>query len=227
MEWNSNYWYQYGMLKSEGQPIHKNLDLMKMTSTYSHVAFKKLKYNAKLSFDGQLFAGYNTPDETVAVTKFMSPGFSILGIGLEYEISKAFKADLQPISGKFTFVLDTIMVNQQKYGLKKGKRIKGEPGATLTLTYNKLLWDKVNTVSSLRLFSNYIHNPQNVDVDLSTSFSLKLNKYVSTSLTFHAIYDDDIIITFYEWQDGEKKEVGEGKRVQFMEQFSIGLKYAF
>lgn len=226
MAWNSSYWYRYGMIKSEGQAIHKNLDLMKIVSNYTHTAFKKLKYNAGITFDGQFFPGYQSPGDTVPITKFMSPAYSIVGLGMQYNFSDAFNIDLKPISGKFTFVLDTLTVNQQKFGIKEGKRIKGEPGATLSLVYNRTLWKNIGMASTLRLFSNYVNNPQNVDIDFTTRLSLDVNKYVSTSLFFHVIYDDDIIIPFYEWDDGVKIKVGEGKRVQFAESFGIEFTYA-
>ena len=36
--------------------------------------------------------------------------------------------------------------------------------------------------------------PQNVDVDWTVRFDLKINKWLSANLNFHAIYDDDILI---------------------------------
>ena len=225
MSWTSDYWYRYGTIKQQGQPMHKNIDLLKANSKYLHLAYKNLSYSANISFDGQFFKGFASPGDTIPVSKFMAPGYIFLGLGMQYTPSKVFSANLQPISQKFTFVLDTVNVNPRRYGVQVGKRVLGEPGATLTLTFKKVLWKNIGVNSTLRLFSNYVNNPQNVDVDLTTDFSLKVNKYVSTSLFFHAIYDDDIIVPFYEWIDGVKTKVGEGKRLQLMERFGIVFKY--
>ncbi len=225
MRWNSDYWYRYGTVKSEGQELFKNLDLMKANSNYLHTAFKDFSYSAKVSFDGQMFRGYKSPADSVPISKFMSPAKVLLGVGMEYKARKDLTINFQPVSGQFTFILDTITVDQTKFGLKEGQRVKGEPGATLTIGYNQLLWKNIKFGSTLRLFSNYLNNPEKVDVDWTTNLSMVVNKYVTTSLLFHVMYDDDIIIPFYEWIDGVKTKVGEGKKVQFMEQFGITFTY--
>lgn len=225
MSWNSDYWYRYGTIKQQGQDLHKNLDLLKANSKYLHAAFKNFSYSANISFDGQMFKGFRSPGDSVAVSKFMSPASVILGIGMEYKPSKSFSANLQPVSQKFTFVLDTVMVNPDKFKIPEGKRVFGEPGATLTIGYKTVLWKNISMDNNLRLFSSYFNNPEKIDVDFTTRLSLMVNKYVSTSLFLHAIYDDDILIPLYEWVDGVKTQVGEGKRVQLQEQFGIVLTY--
>ena len=223
--WNSNYWYRFGLIKSEGQKLFKNVDALRVTSNFSHVAYNNMSYSVTGQFDTQLFAGYKSPRDSVPVSDIMSPATLILGGGMVYKPSKALSVNLSPISGKFTFVLDTITVDQKRYGLKEGQRIKPEPGATLYVSFKKLLWKNINMNSSLRLFSNYVHNPQNIDVDWRNQFSLKVNKYVSTTLFLQLKYDDDIIIPFYEWIDGVRTKVGEGKRAQIQEQFGITFTY--
>ncbi|MEA1876879.1 MAG: DUF3078 domain-containing protein [Bacteroidota bacterium] len=225
MSWTSSYWYRFGLLKSEGQNLFKNIDLLKIKSDFRHKAFKKLSYSAVGHFDSQLFPGYKSPNDSLPNSKFMSPATMNIGVGMVYVPNKNLSINLSPISGKFTFVLDTITVNQKKYGLKEGQRVKGEPGATLNINYKRLLWKNINMTTGLRLFSNYVNNPQNIDVDWTTQFSLKVNKYVSTTLFFYIKYDDDTIIPFYEWIDGVKTKVGEGKRIQFQETFGITFTY--
>ncbi len=223
--WDNKYWYRFGLIKSEGQRLHKNVDLMRINSDLQHKAFKKMSYSVLGQFDSQLFRGYRTSADLIPNSKFMAPATFNLGGGMVYIASKNFSVNLQPISGKFTFVLDTIAVDQKKYGLKEGQRVKGEPGATLNINYIRLLWKNINMKTELKLFSNYLNNPQNIDVDLTTQFTLKVNKYVSTTLFLYAKYDDDIIIPFYEWKDGEKEQVGEGKRLQIQQTFGITFTY--
>ena len=42
------------------------------------------------------------------------------------------------------------------------------------------------------LFSNYAHNPQNVDMYLTNSLSFKINKFLAATYSLDAIYDDDV-----------------------------------
>jgi len=225
LSWKSSYWYRFGLLKSAGHDLYKNVDLLKMKTEFRHKAFKKLSYSALGHFDSQLFSGYKSPGDSLPNSKFMSPATINIGVGMVYVPHKNFSINLSPVSGKFTFVMDTITVNKKRYGLKEGQRVKGEPGATLNVNYKRFLWKNINMKTELRLFSNYVNNPEKIDVDWTTQFSLKVNKYVSTTLFFYLKYDDDTIIPFYDWIDGVKTKVGEGKRIQFQETFGITFTY--
>lgn len=225
MSWTSDYWYRFGLLKDQGQQLYKNVDLMKIKTDFRHTAFKKMSYSALGQFDSQLFPGYASSKDTVPNSRFMTPATLNLGVGMVYIANANFSVNLSPISGKFTFVLDTLTVSQSKFGLKPGQRVKGEPGATLNINYKKLLWKNINWTTGIKLFSSYTNNPEKIDVDWTSQFSLKVNKYVSTSLFFYVKYDDDIIIPIFEWVDGVKKKVDEGKRIQLQQTFGITFTY--
>ena len=44
----------------------------------------------------------------------------------------------------------------------------------------------------LDLFSNYEHNPQNVDIMLNNMFTAKVSKLLTASLGLNLVYDDDV-----------------------------------
>ena len=70
------------------------------------------------------------------------------------------------------------------------------------------------------MFSNYFHNPQNVDVDWNVLISMKVNEFLSANLTTQMIYDDDVKIL--------DPETGESApKVQFMEMFGAGFSVKF
>jgi hypothetical protein len=95
----------------------------------------------------------------------------------------------------------------------------------------------VNWSSRLDLYSNYLHNPQNVDVNWSSLFSLKVNRFISASLDTELIYDDDVkFITYEKNADGSVKTdpvTGEQvvlkrqARLQFKELLGIGFSMQF
>jgi len=225
LSWTNDYWYRFGIIKSEGRKLYKHVDDIRITSNLSHVALKKLNYSVNGLFISQLYPGYRSPGDSVPISRLMSPATLNLGGGMTYVVNKSLSINLQPVSGQFTFVLDTLTEAHTKYRLDPGRRVKNEFGATMYVTFKKLLWKNINMDSKLKLFSNYLKNPQNIDIDLTTQFTLKVNKYVSTSLYIHILYDDDIIIPFYEWIDGVKTKTGEGKRVQVQEHFGITFTY--
>src|SRR5205807_5118870 len=78
------------------------------------------------------------------------------------------------------------------YGVDPGKKSKNEIGAFVTINYLKALNKTVGYKGRLDLFSNYKHNPQNIDVFMSNMFTTKLSKILSASWSLDLIYDDDV-----------------------------------
>lgn len=225
ISWGNSYWYRFGLIKQEGRRLFKNVDQMVLKTDLQHKAFKKMSWSANSQFDSQIFPGYRSAKDTIPISKFMSPSFLTVGGGMVYKVFKGLSVNVSPVAGKFTFVMDTINISQKSFGLKEGQRIKGEPGATVLFTYKNVLWKNILWQGSLKLFTNYLHNPQNVDFDWKNTLTLKVNKYVSTRFYIYMRYDDDMIIPFYEWKDGVKSKVGEGKRLQVQQTFGVTFTY--
>jgi len=68
-------------------------------------------------------------------------------------------------------------------------------------------------------------SPQNIDVNWELLISMKVNKYISATITTQLIYDDDINIAVDNNNDDIIDEFG--PRVQFREVLGIGLSYKF
>ncbi len=54
--------------------------------------------------------------------------------------------------------------------------------------------NNVSYKGRLDLFSNYRHNPANVDVFFTNYFSFKINQYLAATYNLDLIYDDDLRI---------------------------------
>ena len=68
----------------------------------------------------------------------------------------------------------------------------------------------VSVENILNLYSNYLEDPQNVDIDYTLNLVMKVNKYISSNVTFQAIYDDNAVQGF-----------------QIREALGVGLTYGF
>lgn len=79
-------------------------------------------------------------------------------------------------------------------------------------------------VNDLELYTDYINNFGNIDVDWVLSFQFKINKVFQASFRTHLIYDDDIKIKETN-EDGEVETLG--ARVQLKQQLGIGIIYNF
>ena len=165
----------------------------------------------------------------VAVSGFMAPGNIVASIGMDLIPSSTFTILLSPFSVKTTVVWDTVNIDQTKYGLEIDKRYKGEIGGFITCKWKANLHENIVMNNKLELFSSYLYDPENVDVDWELSIVLKATKYISTSISTHLIYDDDIAIPVYKSENGIPVKDGDKttKAIQFREMLSIGFSYKF
>jgi hypothetical protein len=74
----------------------------------------------------------------------------------------------------------------------------------------------------LSLYSDYINNFGNIDVDYDVSFDLVVNEHIRT-IGLHIIYDDDI--KSKENVDGE--QITLGAKTQLKQVLGVGLLYHF
>ena len=78
------------------------------------------------------------------------------------------------------------------YGVDPGKKSKNEIGAFVSVNYLSNLNKIITYKGRLDLFSNYQHNPQNIDVLMNNMFTAKLSKVLTASVGLDLIYDDDV-----------------------------------
>ena len=224
MSWNNSYSYRYGVLKLQGVKLNKNIDQRIVKNSFHHKAYKKYDYNLTSDFRSQIFPGYRLPNDSIPVSKFMSKATYNVGLGMVYKPGKGLEVTGNPLSGQFTFVLDTLIMNQKKYGVPEGKRVKSEIGTTIFIKYKKVLWKNINLNTSLKLFRSYVNNPV-PDIDWRTTLDLRVNKYLSTKFYINLFYDDDAILPDYKYIDGVRTKVGEGKFLQVQQTFGITFKF--
>ena len=74
-------------------------------------------------FKTQIAKGYNYPNDSVPVSKFMNPAVLTIGIGLDYKPNKNTSINFSPLSYKGTFVPDTARIDQTQYGIAKDQQV--------------------------------------------------------------------------------------------------------
>jgi hypothetical protein len=181
-----------GFLKSGDNDVRKNLDLIETNSKLNHKAFGKFDFSAIMLFKTQVAPGYSySSDPPDMVSKFLNPAILTLGFGLDYKPDKVTSINFSPFSYKGTYVTDTVEIDQTKYGIPHGKKSINEPGASFMITneYNKI--KNVVITNRLQLFTNYIHNPLNIDIDWEMIVVMHLNWFTDIRFNSHLIFDDD------------------------------------
>jgi hypothetical protein len=131
--------------------------------------------------------------------------------------------------------LDQTLANQGAFGVSKavydangdlilnGKRSKTELGMLFTSFYKKEIATNITVVNRLSLYSDYINNFGNIDVDYDFLLDLVVNQYVKANIGARLIYDDDIKAK----EEMEEKQVTVGPKIQLKQVLGVGIVYAF
>jgi len=220
-----------GFLATGEKGIRKNLDLLETNSKLNHKAFGKFDFSGILLFKTQIARGYAYPNDSIPVSKFLNPAILTIGLGLDYKPNKTTSINFSPLSYKGTFVPDTAHIDQTKYGILKDRKSKNEPGASFMIS-NEFKPTKTITVTNrLQLFTNYIHNPQNVDIDWEMILVANLNWFTDVRFNTHFIFDDDTKTVELN-KDGSPVTRPDGTpkktaRAQFKEMLGFSLVFRF
>lgn len=198
----------------------------------NHKAFGKFDFSAILLFKTQIAKGYSYDTDTpVLVSKFFNPAVVTVGFGLDYKPNKTTSLNLSPLSYRGTFVCDTSEIDQTKYGIGKHRTSLNEPGASFMVTNECRPFKNVKMVNRLQLFTNYINNPQNIDVDWEMIADVNLNWFTDLRFNTHLIFDDETRTPVIDKDrkpvllpDGSPKKTA---RIQFKELLGISFVFRF
>lgn len=224
--WENSLDLGYGTLRQGKVGIwQKTDDKIDAMSKYGRRAFSDWYYSALLNFKTQMMPGYNYPNDSIIISKFMAPGYVLAAVGLEYNKNGKFTAFIAPLTSKNTFVMDPTLSAAGAFGVDPGKNVRNEFGGYIRVSYKNDIMENIKLQTKLDLFSNYLDRPQNIDVNWEMLLNMKVNKYISATLTTQLIYDHDIKINVDSNGDGVTDRIG--PRVQFKEILGVGLSYTF
>ena len=238
LTWDSYANLEYGLIQQGTAILKKSDDLLELGTKIGKKASNFWYYSAQASFKSQFSRGYdyaNYIDKNTYISNFLAPAYTLAGLGMDYKPSDNFSLYISPATMKYTIVNDTLLAAAGAFGVEgRGiddegniinyKTTRLEMGAYLKFMYKKELMKNVSFLTVLDLYSNYLQNPQNIDVDWKVEILMKINNYLNASIKTQLIYDDDINIV------GDKDANGNltyGPKTQFKEAISIGLIYKF
>ncbi len=239
-KWSNSAVIRYGLNAQEGREIRKTEDELLLSSTvgYRPDSTSNWFYSAKLDFNTQFSNGYKYPEKAYPISKFMAPAYLFLGIGAEYSHpEEKLTVYVSPVTQKSTFVLDQRLANEGMFGVtpavrdedgkivEEGEMVRTEFGFLLTSNFEKEVFENINVKNRLSLYSDYLNNFGNIDVDWQLNVNLKVNDFVKASIGSHLRYDDDV--KYKEDVDGDGDLETFGPRVQFKQTLGVGVVYEF
>lgn len=231
LTWDNRLIAEYGITKTKDQEFtRKTNDRLELNS----IVGRQIKetnwfYSWFMNFKTQFSNGYEyaedelTGEETRTVTtKFLSPGYFQTGPGFLWKKSDNLKVNLSPATIRLIFVDDSFTTFPDPeaaaafneaggyFGVEANETVRYEFGASLNGYAKFDIMKNVTAENILTLYSNYIEDPQNIDVDYTLNLLLKVNEWITTNFTFQAIYDDNAV-----------------KGFQIRETLGIGVGYKF
>ncbi|MGC6532873.1 MAG: DUF3078 domain-containing protein [Flavobacteriales bacterium] len=222
--WDNTLDLAYGMLWQGDAVGVKTDDKIDFASKWGYQANQDWFYSVLFNFRTQFAPGYEDPfaDDLVRISDFLAPAFSLAALGMDYKPSDNFTAFISPSTLKMTIVNDTTL--STNYGVAAGEMFRAEIGGYAKVQYTTELAENVSLMTKIDLFSNYLNNPQNIDVNWETLISMKINEYMSATISTQLIYDDDIAIARSQ-EYFESTGIAAGPITQFKEVLAVGFSY--
>ena len=206
--WDNRFTAAYGLTKIKGEEFTKSEDRLEWNSIAGKKAGKNWYYSAILNFKTQMDRGEDKDGNYIS--HFISPAYLQTGLGMLYKKSDNFKLNIAPVAGKLIIVDDQFTTTGSSFGVEMGETTRYEIGASINVYSKYEVFKNVSFENILNLYSNYKEDAQNVDVDYTLNVVMKINKYMSTNVSFQTIYDDNAI-----------------SAAQVKEVFGLGINYGF
>jgi hypothetical protein len=217
--WDNKIIASYGLLQTQNAAFEKKTDdRLELNSLAGKKAGGLWYYSLFVNFRTQFTRGYEYTtiggiETREEFTNFMSPGYLTFGPGLMWKKTDNFKFNLAPLSSKMTFVSEELrekFAGQNYFGVDEGKTLRYELGFFASGYYKFKLFENVSAENILTLYSNYLEDPQNVDLDYQLNIVMTINKFLTTNFSFQTIYDDNAFQGF-----------------QVRQVFGLAVKYGF
>ncbi|MFL5765711.1 MAG: DUF3078 domain-containing protein [Bacteroidia bacterium] len=239
--WDNTLDLAYGLLQSGTSALRKNEDKIDFSSKFGKYAFgDHWYYSALVNFKSQFDKGYNLPDDSTVVSHFLAPAYVLGAIGLDYKSGQegVFSFFISPVTSKTTIVYDQKLADAGAYGvtkaeydtagvkIKDGTLYRSEFGGYVKVAFKKDIFKNVNFQTKLELFTDYLDHPENIDVNWENILAMKVNRFLTCTVSTQMIYDNDIPVPVERDVNGVKVP-GTGPRLQFKEVLALGFSYKF
>lgn len=110
--------------------------------------------------------------------------------------------NIAPSTIRYTFINNFF---SGKFSTEEGKK------SAFNLGFSLSRYSKSNVMENiLTVYSDYLANIGNVDIDYQTNIQFKMNDFIKMQMIFHTIIDDN-----------------SSSRIQFKQLFGLGLDYNF
>ncbi|MBA3830187.1 MAG: DUF3078 domain-containing protein [Taibaiella sp.] len=253
--WSNNLDMAYGLYYAYSTAFipHKTDDRIDLSSKYGIRldTAKNFYISGLFDFQTQFTQGhdYSLPRwDTSSTSKFLSPAYLTLGIGLEYRKGSDISIFLSPLAAKLTLVdkVYTLRSPEGAFGVPYGKTAHMKLGAYFSARYVGRINKDISFKTRLDLYCNYLakdrtdslgnivkrDNPGNIAVLWDNLLEYKLSKYLNITFAATFIYDNDIPYsnTYVDKSGIVVQKDNPGKNLGWLQAkqiFTLGFEYKF
>ena len=202
--WLSNLESAFGLAKYKNAPFARKIDDRILIQSIVGKEFtRNLSFSAFFNFTSQIGNGYKykKDDDNNEIreltTRIFSPAYFQIGSGFLWKKDEKLWVNYSPIASRLILVskkfTDGLSENDTYFGVSPNKSSRYELGANLTFHSEGSLLENVNYKQDLKLFSNYLEDASNIDLDYLAQIEINVNPLLSTQLIFQLIYDDNAV----------------------------------
>tara|TARA_R110002049_G_scaffold616_7_gene3543 strand:+ start:3829 stop:4692 length:864 start_codon:yes stop_codon:yes gene_type:complete len=160
------------------------------------------------NFKTQYTKGFDyTKEPKLLVSEFLSPAYLTFGPGMLWKKSDDLSLNIAPATARYTLVNDFF---SGQFGVEEGKNTAFSLGFNFSGYYKFGVMQNIEMENILTMYSDYLANIGNVDLDYQTNIRFKVNEHIKMHMTFHTIIDDN-----------------SSSRIQFRQLFGLGMNYSF
>jgi hypothetical protein len=193
--WDNNLDFNFGFIQTTSLGSRKNDDRIDILSKYGIRIDSTNKWYLSGLFNlrSQFFDGYTySGDQATLSSTFFSPAYLVLSVGVDYRPYDNFSLFMSPLTQRTTILLSERLNKQGLYGVPPFHSYINQIGVFASVNFYKTIWKNLSYRGKLDLFTDYQHNPGNIDVYFTNIINIKVNRFLAVSYSLDMIYDDDV-----------------------------------
>ena len=217
--------YEIGYFKDNKRKFIKSNDMLMFSSDIGIHIRKNAMVGILTDFQTQSLPAYEFPEnDSVMISKFMSPAYLTVGAGFSFYHTRKFVVFISPAAAHVIFV-GKGLPDYINYGVPNNQRKFSTMGGFIKINYDAAIVKNVHLRSSLEVYLNYLKKPHNLDLYWPSTIQFRINKYLSANINVNVRYNQNTKLPIYKTIDNIKTEVGRGTRVQINELMGIGFMF--
>lgn len=221
--WDNSLVLAFGGQQIEDTDPVKTDDRIELNSKYGYSLSQKWYLAGVFQFKTQFTEGFDANFNRIS--NFLAPGYALLGVGMDYKPNDKFTAFLSPATSRMVIVTDEKLFggstdpDLRVYGVLNGNTTELEAGGYIRVMYKTDLAKNISFMTRGDIFSNYLRNPQNMDVNWETLWTFKVNDWFAATFNTLLIYDHDTQLP----KENAEGIPYTGPATQFKQTLGVGL----